>query len=443
MRHRCFAALVFLPLLAVVPPPVAAGGDDDREAKVEGYAEWRHGPVLVVDGQQIRLRRDGKFKGEGEARSFESIPLGYEVKAEGTRGPRGVLLAAEVEAKPNGRALFESEVQEATDRAEAKYRRAGRYYVEDARHHRRKVIGRLYSSGPEVERVRRTMDRLLPPYLEPDRVRVYVIDNREWNAFAMGNFSIYVFSGLLDDMSDDELAIVLGHELVHASHEHTRRQFKKAMWIQIAALGVAVAAERIDDRNKRAVVDLLAILGASVWANGFGRDLEDQADRVGIRYAYEAGYDVSVGPRLWYRFARRYGEPGKAVGFFFSNHSRSTARAQYLERELALNYSDSAENEAQRNARDQPEQAPRPAAQEREPDPERADAAEAQEDSVAALADNRGQAVEQIKPGMAFAEVRKLLGPPDKDLRSGAHAEWVYPEVKIVFRDGRVAEVRY
>lgn len=34
MRHRFFAALAFLPLLAVVPPPVAAGDDDDKEAKV-------------------------------------------------------------------------------------------------------------------------------------------------------------------------------------------------------------------------------------------------------------------------------------------------------------------------------------------------------------------------------------------------------------------------
>jgi len=34
-------------------------------------------------------------------------------------------------------------------------------------------------------------------------VRVYVIENKEWNAFAMGNYSIYVFSGLLDDMDDD------------------------------------------------------------------------------------------------------------------------------------------------------------------------------------------------------------------------------------------------
>ena len=76
--------------------------------------------------------------------------------------------------------------------------------------------------------------------------RVYAIDNKEWNAFAMGNYSIYVFTGLMKDMDDDELAIVLGHEMVHATHEHTRRQFKKQMWIQLAAIGLAGVEEHHD-----------------------------------------------------------------------------------------------------------------------------------------------------------------------------------------------------
>src|SRR4029450_12182313 len=70
--------------------------------------------------------------------------------------------------------------------------------------------------------------------------------------------------------------------------------------------------------------------------------MEDQADRVGLRYAYEAGYDISKGPRLWQRFAKKYGESGKAANFFFGDHSLSSARAINLERQLALNYPDGA-----------------------------------------------------------------------------------------------------
>ena len=40
------------------------------------------------------------------------------------------------------------------------------------------------------------------------------------------------------------------------------------------------------------------LLGITAWQNGYGRDLEDQADRVGLRYAYEGGFDVRQMPML-------------------------------------------------------------------------------------------------------------------------------------------------
>jgi predicted Zn-dependent protease len=167
-----------------------------------------------------------------------------------------------------------------------------------------------------------------------------VIDNKEWNAMAAPNRSIFVFSGLLRDMDDDEVAIVLGHELVHATHEHSRRQYKKDMFIQLAAAGIAVAARDIDDKRKRAIVQIAALLGASAWVNGYGRSHEDQADRVGLRYASEGGYAVRKGPVLWNRFAAKYGSGSKVANFFFGNHSVAKDRARNLERELKLNYPD-------------------------------------------------------------------------------------------------------
>lgn len=156
---------------------------------------------------------------------------------------------------------------------------------------------------------------------------------------AAPNDSIYVFSGLLKDMDDDEVAIVLGHELAHATHEHSRKSFKKTMLIQLAALGVvAVAEESIKDQNKRAVLQVATLLGASAWVSGYGRAHEDQADRVGLRYASEGGYDVNKGPGLWNRFAEKYGNSSKFINFFFGDHSVAEARSRNLAREIALNY---------------------------------------------------------------------------------------------------------
>jgi Zn-dependent protease with chaperone function len=241
-------------------------------------------------------------------------------------------------ARENGTALFEQDLRSAFDVMEQKFLTDRRMYDEDDKG-KRQDYGRLYTSGPEVERVRRITRRLVPGYLERRDFRVYVVDNKEWNAMAAPNDSIYVFSGLLKDMDDDEVAIVLGHELTHATHEHSRKSFKKTMLVQLAALGVvAVAEESVKDKNQRAVLQVATLLGASAWVSGYGRAHEDQADRVGLRYASEGGFDVYKGPPLWNRFAEKYGNSSRFLNFFFGDHSVAEARSRNLGREIALNY---------------------------------------------------------------------------------------------------------
>jgi hypothetical protein len=435
MNARRLSWVGSLLLLVAVP----AAGQAQQE-KVDGYLEWRQGSELVVDGQRVRLASSGKFKGKGEAADLASVPLGYEIKAKGTRSADGVLVAVELEAKPNNSALFEKQVKSATDQAEAEYRRAGNFF-QQASGGKLQTIGRLHEDGPDVERVRGIMDTLVPPYLDPDDIRVYVIDNPEWNAFAMGNYSIYVFSGLLDDMDDDEVAIILGHELAHATHEHTRRQFKKAMWVQLAAVGVAAAAEEIDDKTARAVTQLLVSFGAMAWANGYGRNLEDQADRVGLRYAYEGGFDITKGPRLWNRFAKKYGEPGKVSNFFFGNHSLARQRALALERELTLNYPEGQKEGGPRLARG--------GSRSREARPARrgrpADVPSEPSETTRALAPSSASAggSKEIKPGMTEAQVRSLLGDPSDQVSFSGKVKWTYPEMSIVFEGGKVKDVKF
>lgn len=322
-------ALLALPLRAADAP---------KEVKLDGYAEWRRGDTLIVEGQRVRPSSELRFKGRDEARDWASIPLGYEVKLKGVRLGDGTVLAREIEAKPNGDAMFENDLRSSFDEMEEKFRRMRRVYDEDERGRLAHDYGRLVESGPDWRRVRRIADDLVPPRLADDAFRVYVVDNKEWNAMAAPNGAIFVFSGLLEAMDDDEVAIVVGHELVHATHEHSRKQFKKSLWIQLGALGVMAAAESIDSDAKRVGVQLATMVAASAWSNGYGRTHEDQADRVGLRYAFEGGYDVEKGPGLWQKFAKKYGEGNKVVNFFFSDHSQSLARARNLQAELAVNY---------------------------------------------------------------------------------------------------------
>src|SRR5262249_10820602 len=151
--------------------------------------------------------------------------------------------------------------------------------------------------GPEVDRARRIVDRLLPAYVDPKKVRVYVVDNKEWNAMAMANFSIYVFNGLMADMDDDEMAIVLGHELTHATYEHSRRQAKSGMIGSGAGQAVGMGAGLIKNDMIKGAAQQATALGVTTFGNAFSRTYEDQADRVGLRYVYEAGYDYTKAPK--------------------------------------------------------------------------------------------------------------------------------------------------
>lgn len=304
--------------------------------KLDSYAEWKRGGLLVVDGQ--RVRADAATKWKGRHTSLETVPLGDEVRVVGIRQADGTVLARQIDVRPNGaNALFEADVMAGTAELEAAWLR-NKLAFEPREGGQVAKIGEVADEGPKVDRVRRLVSRLAPPYVPRDKLRVYVIDNKEWNAMAMGNGAIWVFSGIMDDMSDNQLAVVVGHELAHYTHEHSRRQARRGIWTQLGGLAAILSAEAIGSEALRASVQVGAALSLSALNAGYGRDLEDQADRVGLRYAHEAGFPVDDAPGVWQRFLEKYGQQDRLTNFFFSDHSLASARKRNLEREIANNY---------------------------------------------------------------------------------------------------------
>jgi len=323
-------------LIAVVVLTSPVAGQQGKTEKLQGYAEWRKDHDLVIDGQRVTVDAQTKLKAKGIS-DVDAIPLGYEVDVKGVRLADGRVLARQLEARPNGSALFEKEVREATDEMEAKWLAEGGVFETD-KDGKQRLVGKTIDEGPEVDRARRILTRVTPPYVGASRLRLHLVQTKDWNAMAMGNGAVWIFTGLLNDMDDDEIAIVVGHEVAHYTHEHTRRGFRKAMWNQLILAGVIVAAEQIKDDKKKAAVDLAAVFTVLALQNGYGRNLEDQADRAGLRYAYEGGYNVTKGPALWQRFRDKYGDQNRLLNFFLGNHSVAAARIRNLNREIALNY---------------------------------------------------------------------------------------------------------
>lgn len=164
-------------------------------------------------------------------------------------------------------------------------------------------------------------EKLIPQHqknLSPDDVskinyRFYVIEDPIPNAFAFPNGMIFIHTGILDLMDNEaELAIVLGHEIAHVTHEHGRERYEGV----IDASALINPFTQLLSRYTKGL-NIPTALSSSIRktytalrpdgiANIFNPQpaRESQADRVGLQYAYLAGYDVRESVNFWNKMKR-------------------------------------------------------------------------------------------------------------------------------------------
>jgi Zn-dependent protease with chaperone function len=304
--------------------------------ELDAYAEFRKGGVFISDGQRVQIWHGTAMEGEG-VRNPSDIELGYRFKVEGVRLANGMIVAETVASEPNEREFLSGSVEAMSNDLENAWTQVGYVYQDEGDH--RAIIGNIIDYDDRVVRVERMMNRLKPPYLAPGEIRVYVVEAELWNATAFPNGSIWVNTALIDDLTNDELAIVLGHELAHYTHEHARKDTGASWWQQtLASLGAGILLGFLPGGTARDVGQVAAAAGARMWTAGYGSGLEAQADRVGTRYAFEAGYDVYAGVDIWTRFRERYGHRTYDNESLLEAHVKPDDRIENIENEIEVNY---------------------------------------------------------------------------------------------------------
>jgi len=136
------------------------------------------------------------------------------------------------------------------------------------------------------------------------------------NAFALPGGKVGIYTGLLDlAESDDEIAVVMGHEIAHVTARHGAERMSQGMLVALGGLVLDSATSGKSNHDLLLTGYGLASVGGIL---AFSRSHESEADFIGIRYAAKAGYDPRAAISFWQNMAKR--SSPQSVPAFLSTH---------------------------------------------------------------------------------------------------------------------------
>ena len=203
-----------------------------------------------------------------------------------------------------------------------------------------KKKNQLDQDPAQVARVRTIANRLIPSTsaFRSDapgwKWEVNVITSNEVNAWCMPGGKIAVYTGLIKSLNitDDELAAVMGHEIGHALREHGRERASEQMVQNLGAqaVGIALGIGDLGAQLTQTVLNVTMSLPHS-------RTQETEADRIGVELAARSGYDPRAAVSLWQKMGKLGGsKPPEWLSTHPSDQSRTRDVESYAERVMPL-----------------------------------------------------------------------------------------------------------
>jgi predicted Zn-dependent protease len=186
-------------------------------------------------------------------------------------------------------------------------------------------------NDPQLQRLRKISRDLLPgaekfnARAKDWKWEVILLKSPQINAFCMPGGKIAFFSGILEklQLTDDEVAMVMGHEIGHALWEHARERAGKQMALGAGRVVAGLVFGQLGD-----------VLGAgagSLATLKFSRNDELEADLIGMELAARAGYDPRAGITLWEKMgAANKGAPPQ----WLSTHPAGATRINTIKKHL-------------------------------------------------------------------------------------------------------------
>ena len=190
-----------------------------------------------------------------------------------------------------------------------------------------------------INQMGQKMVSALPP--QPFDYHFYVIKNDEYNAFATPAGHVFVNSGLLEAMeNEEELAGILGHEIAHVVCRHISQQIERSKKIGIATLAGVAAGILLGIGGSAAAAQALTMGSAAVGQSvqlSYSRENEFQADQIGLISLTKAGYNgeglLTMLKKLW---SRRWFGPDQ-IPTYLTTHPATEERMAHIDTWLEQN----------------------------------------------------------------------------------------------------------
>jgi predicted Zn-dependent protease len=170
-----------------------------------------------------------------------------------------------------------------------------------------------------------------------------IIDSPVVNAFALPGGYIYVTRGLLTHLNNEaQLAVVLGHEIVHVAARHASQRAFEAQTGQLGVIAGAILGQAVlGGQAAQSILDLGGT-ATQLLLLSYGRDDERESDRHGVAYAAQAGYEAGEAAEFFISLKRLGEQAGGGLPNFLSTHPDPGEREETI-RDLAADWSQQAQ----------------------------------------------------------------------------------------------------
>ena len=182
---------------------------------------------------------------------------------------------------------------------------------------------------PPLLRLKTIAERLIPhtrrfsDRSDAWRWEVNLLGSKQVNAFVMPGGKIAFYTGIIDrlKLTDDEIAMIMGHEMAHALLEHGREREGQARLAQIATIGASVFSQILGYGD---LGGQLASGASQLTLLKFSRGDETEADLVGMDIAARAGYDPRAAIKLWQKMSSLASGQGQPPQFLSTHPAHAT-----------------------------------------------------------------------------------------------------------------------